>query len=118
MYLALILVTINLTAFHFLFSHVSLLNVPGCELKEIKYLEFESLRRTLLDRMSLPSFRKCILTTIKNHFTTTRNVKLEKSIRMGCLSSRSDEHETCHQTSFSPLSPGNKFQIGKYLISR
>jgi quinol-cytochrome oxidoreductase complex cytochrome b subunit len=116
MYLALPLVIIYLKAFHFLFCHVFLLNVPDCELKAIKYLEFKSLHRTMLVRTSLTSFRKCMLTTMKKHFTNRRNAEPEKSIKRRRLSSRSDEHETCHQTSSSPLLPGNKFQIGEYLI--
>lgn len=48
---------------------------------------------------------------MQKYFTNIANMELQKSIKKECLSSRSDEHETCHQTSFSPLSPENKFQI-------
>ena len=106
----------NLKLFHFFFCHVSLLNVPGCELKETEYLEFKSFHRTMLDGTCLSSFRKSTLTTMKKHYRNTTNQETEKSIKTGCLSSRGDEHVTCHQTSFSPLSPGNKFQIRQYLI--
>jgi len=114
--LALTLVIINLKLFHLFFCHVSLLNVPGCELRETEYLESKSFHRTMLDGASLSSFRKRMLTIMKKHYRNTTNQETEKSIKMGLLSSRSDEHVTCHQTSFSPLSPGNKFQIRQYLI--
>jgi len=93
------------------------LNVPDCELKEIEYLEFKSFHRTMLTGyLSLSSFRKCTLTTMDEHYRNTTNQETEKSIKTGCLSSTSDEHVTCHQTSSSPLSPGNKFQIRQYFI--